>query len=283
MLVSFSVSMWTARKIDKKVTKEVADNHGTSEIVGRYNKRLLPQDAESYARIMTAAGAARLCHYENTLPWAQDGSRILPAAHFLEYSRKMRQHQEAFESAVADFLSVYPTLIENARAQLNGLFQITDYPRQSQLRRKFEMITSVMPFPNVDDFRVDLGDEHVDRLRAQIQESVATATEGAMRDAWTRLSEALSKMSNKLSEPEAIYRDSLFNNLAELCDILPRLNLTDDPKLDEITEKIREKVLVCSPATAREDKVARAELAEKVRQIEGMVSDCFVSLEEDEE
>ena len=47
MLVDLSIRAWNARKFDKKITKEVAQRHGTTEKAGRYNKNLLPFDAPS--------------------------------------------------------------------------------------------------------------------------------------------------------------------------------------------------------------------------------------------
>jgi hypothetical protein len=48
MLVSLRISAWSARKYDKKISLEVAANHGASADAGRYNKYLMPADATSY-------------------------------------------------------------------------------------------------------------------------------------------------------------------------------------------------------------------------------------------
>jgi len=44
LLVQLSISQWTARKFDKRVTRDVASSHGTTIDVGRYNKVLLPMN-----------------------------------------------------------------------------------------------------------------------------------------------------------------------------------------------------------------------------------------------
>ena len=41
MLVELQVSQWTARKYDRKVSNEVAEQHGAEHDMGRYNKNLL--------------------------------------------------------------------------------------------------------------------------------------------------------------------------------------------------------------------------------------------------
>ena len=85
MLVDLSISFWTAKKYDRKVSKEVADNHKTTEKVGRYRKNLM-MDAPSLEAISKAMGAAHTEHYKRTLPWSDGGVRILTAAGYLSYT-----------------------------------------------------------------------------------------------------------------------------------------------------------------------------------------------------
>ena len=63
MLVCLKISAWTARKFDKRVTKEVNEARGASEDAGRYNKMLLPGDAEAYRTLVKVCNAARGDHY----------------------------------------------------------------------------------------------------------------------------------------------------------------------------------------------------------------------------
>jgi hypothetical protein len=41
MLAAVHISIWTAVKHDRKVSRQVADEHGAPESAGRYNKKLL--------------------------------------------------------------------------------------------------------------------------------------------------------------------------------------------------------------------------------------------------
>ena len=41
MLVNLNIRQWRAQKHDKNVSEEVAQNHGTTPDVGRYNKLLV--------------------------------------------------------------------------------------------------------------------------------------------------------------------------------------------------------------------------------------------------
>src|SRR5579884_3866071 len=78
MLCSLSISMWSARKHDPAASEEIASRHGAKSDAGRYNKVLLPKQA--LAEIQKIVSEARHEHYFITLPWADDGYRVLPAA-----------------------------------------------------------------------------------------------------------------------------------------------------------------------------------------------------------
>ena len=46
MLAAVHISVWTAVKHDRKVSREVADQHGAHQGAGRYNKQLLHRAAK---------------------------------------------------------------------------------------------------------------------------------------------------------------------------------------------------------------------------------------------
>ena len=154
MLVDLSIRAWSARKFDRKITEEVAQRHGTTEKVGRYNKNLLPFDAASYEAIWAVAGAARGEHYEQTLPWSDDGPRILTAANFMFYMDKSRARRRAFEGAVATFLPEYPGLKKKSEEISKGMYNAEDFPDQADMATRFEFSVKVFPLPSGEDFRV---------------------------------------------------------------------------------------------------------------------------------
>ena len=131
MLSAVTVRQYTARKKDKKAAKEITDAHGASERSGTFIKRSIAKEA--LAAIVTAANAARTEHYARTLPWLDNGARVLPAAGYLAYTETMRGLRADFESAVETFLANYPSFVDDAKRELNGLFDPADYPSASEI------------------------------------------------------------------------------------------------------------------------------------------------------
>ncbi len=82
MLVTLSVSCWTGRVQDKKVSAEVEQTHGATD-AGRYNKLLV--DKAHMDPLVQFAGKVRQYHYKMTLPWLDNGAR--PNASWTHSSR----------------------------------------------------------------------------------------------------------------------------------------------------------------------------------------------------
>ena len=111
LTITFSVSQWGATAKDKKVTdKALADNHATSD-AGKFTKNLLSGDALD--PIQKLVGKARTYHREVTLPWKQDGERLLPATLYADYAQTMRGFESSFEALVGEFCSNYEQQVES--------------------------------------------------------------------------------------------------------------------------------------------------------------------------
>jgi len=256
MLVNLSISAWTARKHDRRVDQTV-DAHYKATGAGRFNKILIAEEA--IKAVDKTANAGRTYHYEQTLPWTDQGQRLLPVANFQTYSAEMRKLRAEFDSAVSAFASNYDALVDDARLRLNGLFRGSDYPQD--IRSRFGWSVTILPVPTGQDLRVDLAEAELAAIQAEITEHTQAAVQAAHADLYRRLAEAVGHMADKLGDKDAIFRDSLVENLAELCELLPRLDLVGDPQLAELRRKVEKKLLRHEPQELREDSGARARTA----------------------
>ena len=83
MLAAVNISIWTAVKHDRKVGRDVAHQHGAHEGARHYNKQLL-RGAERLDALRTLSGQIRQHFYKITLPWSDEGYRLLPAHFYFE-------------------------------------------------------------------------------------------------------------------------------------------------------------------------------------------------------
>lgn len=253
MLSTLKVCQWSARKTDKKVTREVNESHNAARDAGRYNKQLLAKSA--LEKIQTIAGEARKSHYRMTQPWLDDGARILPAKLFIEYSNELRQARERFESAVAEFVANYPSFVEQARLDLNGMFDASDYPDAAKIAAAFDFGTRVYAMPDSSvssDIRIAIGDQQADDIRKATEAASAEALQGAMRDAWQRIAKVVGAMVERLNaykpaagkgeRTEGNFHASLVTNIRDLVSVLPCFNLQQLPELDAITARMEQEL-----------------------------------------
>ena len=171
MLAAVHISIWTAVKHDRGVSRDVAERNGAPQSAGRYNKQLL-RGADKLDELRTLAGQVRQYFYKITLPWTDEGYRLLPANLYFDLTARMREFEAQFEQGVDEFLQVYPQYIEQVRPELNGLFREEDYPAANKLRRKFGVKLEVLPIPTGNDFRVQMSAEEQARVAREIDSNV---------------------------------------------------------------------------------------------------------------
>lgn len=262
LLVSVNIKQWTGRKLDKRATGTVEATHATEQGVGNFTKRLLPGARELEA-ISSAAGALRKFYYENTLPWAADGSRIISSQNYFPFTQEFRKRKADFDSRVAAFLSEYPKLQAEARRKLGDLFSESEYPDVLRLAIRFQCEMNIYPVPDVGDFRVDISDAE----KQIFLDSMARVEREALNDCYRRLFEVVAKAADKLKSPEAVFRDSLIGNITELVELLPRLNPINDPNLEALRAEVNAVVSKVSAESVRASETTREETARKLADI----------------
>lgn len=231
MLVALNIRGWRASKKDPKATREVHEKHQAKD-AGVFRKHLI--DPTALKQIQQASNEARAYHYEHTLPWGEQGFRILTAEGKPDYDAKMRTLKDAYCFQVEQFLRTYPKEIEKAKAQLNGLFNAAEYPDVADLRTRFEFKTNVMPIPHVDDFRIQLAQQDMSDLKADLARQLETFSLDAQRSLWQRLHDALNLVHETLKNPERRWIKRTFTKLDEMADIIAKLNYSGNQELNEL-------------------------------------------------
>lgn len=265
LLVQLSISQWTARKYDKRATRQVADANNTTMSAGRYNKSLLPMN-DLLDHVHKKATHIRTKFYANTLPWGIEGTQMLPTANYLNFMTEFRKEKSEWQVLVSNFVDNYDQLRDDARRILGNLYDPADYPTTSEIRQKFHMDMAVYPVPSTD-FRVSIASDELTRIQQDVERRVADAQSTAMKEVWQRLYDRVKHMAEKLADPKAIFRDSLVENAREICAILPRLNFADDPNLESLRQEVEMGISNHHPDALRNDPDLRRDTAEQAKAI----------------
>lgn len=278
LIVTFNVSSFSPKKVDRAASRETCAAKGAASDAGEFVKLLVSRT--SVSPITSVISAARAYHYENTLPWIDGGGRIIPLSHYPVYKAKMESFSESFEAAVQDFCEGYSEAVAQARVRLAALFNEADYP--TEIRNKFAFRMGCLPVPQGSDFRLNVSPEERVRMADQVNASVSEAVHNGVRDVALRVQERLEAVVERLSDPEAIFRDSLIENLREVDRMIPILNLTNDGGLNEVRNLIHP-ILAVDPQILREDRVRRAAICEAARTAISVIDGKFPMIADYEE
>ena len=256
-----SISLWTARKLDKAQSAKVNTDAGAVTGAANVYKQLLPESAK-LADIQKFAGSFRQWVYDSTLPWDDSGWRIGTVVRHMDFMAAAGDKMRAFDALVDAFITEYTTEYEQSKFSLNDLWNASDYLGVNEVRAKFAISVDVTSLPNVEDFRVVDGipQPEVERLVSEARTSVEDRVNAAVKEAYARLHTVVAKMAATLTQYEGKevkkFNDTLVANIADVVALMPALNILHDPTLDALAAEA--KLLTdYAPEDLRKDNVTR--------------------------
>ena len=280
MLVDFSVSQWTARKVDKAKSDQVNDDANAVRTASHVSKRLILSD--TLAKIGNLKNRAYEYHREHTSPWLDTGPRILSVAMYDEYVAEMEKFEAEFHPLVRTLVANYPEYVDRARHQLGDLFSENDYPTASRIGSKFGWRITYLPIPDTGDFRVAIGNDAMAKIKASAEQTIKASMANAVRDVFERAHDRVAAMVEKLNDykpaanpgdkTQGIFRDSLVENIRDLVNLMPALNVTGDVR---ITKLATDMAALCKhdAEVLRASDTIRADVAAQAATIVQAVSD----------
>lgn len=258
MLVSLRISQWTGRKLDREATETAIQSANADKSAGRFNKHLIPV----LEKVRKVVNAARGEYYALTLPWADNGLRVVSTTSYNVLQRKLEEYREQFEALIKNEIGPeYPRLIQEERKRLGSMYRASDYPTSEEFLSRFLFRWTCYPLPLSDDFRIAVSDEERASIQAETSRAVGESIQAAVDEVWTRLRDALQKAYERLSMPNAIFRDSLIGNVVNIADLAPSLNITRDPDLARVAGLVHAEFNLADPEVLRKRGEARRALA----------------------
>lgn len=266
MIATLSIGHWQGYRLDKQASAEITAAKGAKSDAARVNKHLIPKEA--LAPVVTASGAVRTHFYDRTLPWRDNGGRILTRVAFMDFIPRHEELVAEFHEAVDHFLRVtYPAAIEQAEFRMGEMFDRDDYPAVGALRQRFYISLDIDAVTTSNDFRVALDSDHVDKIREAMDAAAEQRIQQANADVWRRIAEAVGRAQERLATPDAVFRDSTIENIHDLVEMIPGLNILDDPEIERVRQMVAKTFGGADAKEIRKDPAHRQELAGEAKQI----------------
>jgi hypothetical protein len=266
ILIDISLSCFTTTRTDAFTTGEVLQAKSAQGDAGRWVNNILPKECTK--ALSSLDGQIRKFHRTNTLPWSDKNGRILPSANFDSYMERIREFRREREALVVTFKRLYPTYLNQARREKGALFDPGNYPSADVAADMYELHISALPIPHENDFRCQLNSPaEMEEIQRNLRTQIKSAEQNAAIELFQRICNPLANMIERLSDPDATFKDSLVSNLEEITDLIPRLNLTDNPKLAELHTTIKAQLGHYTPDALRHSKADRSAAATKAQAI----------------
>lgn len=261
MLGSINISVWEARKQDRKTAEEVTQSKGArSKRAATVHKHLF-SECPALEAIKSLRGEVRTWFNTVTLPWDDNGRRLITTAQYLTVTAQAARYEQRFNDLVRVFVQTYATEISKQAFEMGALFDRTEYPPESEVAAKFRFSFTIEPVPESGDFRVDIGAAAAADLKDQYEKATQARVAGAMADAWQRVKDQVEWVRERMEavlshDPDAVEQieerdetgavvsveikkkrrpklyDSMLEQGLELTALLRDLNVTGDPKLE---------------------------------------------------
>jgi hypothetical protein len=279
LLVVVKMSRWDGKARDRKAAAELAKAKGAKAEMISLEKTLMESDllTEIHAE-MTQLG---FYYRARTLPWTDKGPRILPSVGYQEFADGVRLRTEKIERLVERFCrDEYPAFwarMRNLHA-LGALFDEKDYPHPSKMAAKFGVEYDLFPMPEVGDFRTELTPSDKRRVEARYRALLGAGVaevQKRMLDVVGSMAEALPQFDPTAKGNGRRFSDSLVENVRGLVALLPGLNLTGDPVIADLTERMAAKLCRHDAEVLKTSDTARSEVAEAAEKMFAEMSDLF--------
>lgn len=296
LLVSLNISVYEGRKKDKGVEEEIAVSKGArSSRAASVHKHLFANCPELEA-IKTLRGKARVWLNNNTTPWDDGGTRLLPAVRFFEVDADASNMAKEFDTLVRRFEATYALTISKQAFELGSMFNRDEYPKMEEIAGKFSFNFSVRPLPLSGDFRVDIGNEGVKQLQERYEKEMIASTQRAQDGVVSRIKEMVERWTERMSatlafdetkvEEKREYDDagtcikveivkprrpklheSMLDAGLEMCQWLRDINITNDPKIDEARIKLEKALLPVDMKSLKESEDMQRSTLKKMEEI----------------
>jgi hypothetical protein len=266
-LAKLTVHGLTRSAQSSDLTETLAAREGMSTHAIAVSQTLLPmQDLKdagitSVAELFNVQGQLSKLHRENTLPWSNDGWRILPTLAYEKYNDKAhaliaRLHQLRHTVATEWDSRILPV----CRQAHSHRYRPELYPSAVGILQRVDATLAYMPLST--DFRTEIiGAEIAAQLSAQANDRLSRAVADSNKQVASALLEMLAALVATLENPKGKLYDSIFENLRGFLDRMPALNLNNDPSIAEFRQAVAGSIGRLSPAQIRATPAIRSHAA----------------------
>lgn len=262
------LSCWDGRATDESLGNEVRQSHNIgSRKDASVRVRLV---SEEFIGTVTAHySQARQFIYQKTLPWSNDGDRVIGTSKYQEFEDAIvKLDMEGRQLVKAFLIDKKDSIMADARARLNGAFDEALFPPWDRLSEKFAITLNVFPIQHPNDARIEgLTEAVTNRVKDEATRAVNERVEGTVADILTDMRLIVSDLKVKCSEDKKGTKYKFLIERALAAADHAELDITGNPVIASAAKRLRQAVEGLTTDTLQRSHRARntvIEVAEEV-------------------
>lgn len=272
-IVKLVVSAYNGNKKDNKLTQEAIQEHGVKGKRLSMRKYILTGDELN--SVITAVQSTRNHLNSKSLPWENEGERIIPATQVIDLKSEIEERIRDIMTKVDALIIALPDIIERDRMNLKDTFNLADYPTADELRKKFAARIEIRPVA-VNFIVEGIEASHQKLIQQDIENQISSTLKDTKVYQLKELSHSISHLAGKLADKDKAFKGSSIENILDSAANIKNLILDHDPKMIEIADTINKDFNSLNPDTLRENLTVRKEtcdLAQKrIKEIESAMA-----------
>ena len=278
------------RVVVHKFPFEERDQHAEEMFASTFNidKKAIKMKKETMLKEYTSTldkstNAIRPFVYKLTLPWRDGGWRLLNISLIDVFETGLRALRDEQVKSLDSLESKYVDLITSMNTSL-GILAKTSYPEFQEIRGSFGFDIKYEPIATSGDLRIEAEDELKEKLRKEVETYHSEKTKAAMQDILDRIIGTIKHMRTRLEEYTKLkeageksprLHATIVENIRELVQILPFLNITDDPNIEILRQKMESDLADFDIDILKESKNEREDAIKKADDILNNISGLF--------
>jgi len=299
--VQVTIKTYSGIKADTEAKRELADNKNANASLVNVSKHLFDR---TFLKEPTKIGKQFRNNviYKRTLPWIDADDRVLgegknyvagthrrvkssewrllPSEQLEWFEKQVKEYKKKFDDAVDEIITGYENAIEEAEQKHTGLgdlFDRLDYPSVDDLRARyiFEYDKNDINEFNSRDIRVHVDEEVRENIVATELAKERSIKRNADSHTAKKLVVLVENLANRLdafdpkNPSKNPLRNSSFDNLRDLLDVVDDYLLTDDDNLKKTITTLRKDIVKAkSQGDLKKDGKTRKATVKKLRKAE---------------
>lgn len=225
-------------------------------------------DYSEYKDFKTLAVKARDYHRDHTMPWLWGGTGILPMELFDDYNTYMTDVKIEAEELAKIIVEKYPQRIIDNEKRLAKLHNIIEYPPVSVIAGKFFIGHTYFPVSQMDFRAVEgLSEKQKAECQSEAEQFIRDDLAEATSTLFERFYKYVNRMYERLENEDKTFHDTLISNIIDIAEVLPKLNVTNNPELNKLCEAAMLKLTKYDPRYLRDDLDIRAKVCADAKEL----------------